>query len=89
MLNLGFGSKPQNGKEKIDGALGLFTSALTQLNEGIDDSKQEIEGTQEKLEAKKKAWEEEQAKLNGNIAANKEDISKAEKVKRNIEKLLG
>jgi len=79
----------KKGQDKISGAIAMFTDALEDLNAGIQMSDQEIAETKDEIEAKRKAFEEEKAKLEAEIATNKEAMQKAETIKANIQNLLG
>jgi len=79
----------KRGQDKISGAIAMFTDALEDLNAGIQMSDQEIAETKDEIEAKRKAFEEEKAKLEAEIASNKEAMQKAETIKANIQNLLG
>ena len=91
MLRIGKGKtvEVKRGQDKISGAIAMFTDALEDLNAGIQMSDQEIAETKDEIEAKRKAFEEEKAKLEAEIASNKEAMQKAETIKANIQNLLG
>jgi len=69
------------GNEKINGAINLFTNALTELNEGIELSKSEVATIQEEIVVKEQKWEDTKLALNKNISDTTADIKKANAIK--------
>ena len=81
-----FGKK--KGSAVIAGAVDLFNTAITQINEGIELTRSETDAAKVELDIKTQEFETTKAKIETIITEGDESIISAMKVRDNIANLL-
>lgn len=84
-----FGLERKKGSaELIEGALSMFTTALSDLEAGIQEGTAEITLKKEDLEEKRTEFLNAEIRVNTKIEVINADITKATKISSNIQALL-
>lgn len=72
----------------IEGAIGMFTNALADLEQGIQEGQDEITTKKDDLEEKRTEFLNTEMRINNKIDIVKADITRAGKISTNIKALL-